>query len=119
MAKYKIPRDRVFKDFGIMKTISGTYICPGWIPVDEGTTREDVEFSDDIIIEKPINSTELKAQPQVDLEFVVPSSNGKTEYLVKFQRGVWSCNCPASSFRRGDCKHIKALSIENQSFENK
>ena len=108
MAKYKIPRDRVFKDFGIMKTLSGTFICPGWIPVDEGTTREDVEFSDDIIIEKPILSSELKAEPQRDLEFVVPSSNGKSEYLVKFQRGVWSCNCPASSFRRGDCKHIKA-----------
>jgi hypothetical protein len=119
MAKYKIPRDRVFKDFGIMKTISGTYICPGWIPVDEGTTRNDVEISDDIIIEKPINSTQLKPETQRDLEFVVPSSNGKSEYLVKFQRGVWNCNCPASSFRRGDCKHIKALSIENQSFENK
>lgn len=108
MAKYKIPRDRVFKDFGIMKTLSGTFICPGWIPVDEGTTREDVEFSDDIIIEKPILSSELKAEPQRDLEFAVPSSNGKSEYLVRFQRGVWSCNCPASSFRRGDCKHIKA-----------
>lgn len=124
MAKYKIPRDRVFKDFGIMRTLSGTYICPGWIPVDEGTTRDDVEFSDDIIIEKPINSTQLKAEQPVDLEFKVPSSNGKSEYLVKYhrevnQKGVWSCNCPASNFRRGDCKHIKALSIENQPFENK
>ena len=119
MAKYKIPRDRVSKDFGIMRTLSGTYICPGWIPVDEGTTRDDVEFDDNIIIEKPIVPTQLKAEPQVDLEFVVPSSNGKTEYLVKFQRGVWSCNCPASSFRRGDCKHIKALLIKNQLFENK
>ncbi len=109
MAKYKIPRDRVFKDFGIVTTLSGTYICPGWIPVDEGTTREDVEFSDDIIIEKPINSIELKPETQKDLEFVVPSSNGKSEYLVKFQRGVWSCNCPASTFRRGNCKHIKEL----------
>ena len=119
MAKYKIPRNRVFKDFGIMRTMFGTYICPGWIPVDEGTTRDDVEFDDNIIIEKLIVPTQLKAEPQVDLEFVVPSSNGKTEYLVKFQRGVWSCNCPASSFRRGDCKHIKALLIKNQLFENK
>lgn len=108
MAKYKIPRHPVFRDFALVKTTNGLFICPDWIPVDEGTTREDVEFSDDIIIEKPILSSELKAEPQRDLEFVVPSSNGKSEYLVRFQRGVWSCNCPASSFRRGDCKHIKA-----------
>ena len=108
MAKYKIPRNPVFKDFGIMRTLNGTFICPGWIPVDEGTTREDVEFSDDIIIEKLTLSTQLKTEPLKDLEFKIPSSNGKSEYLVRFQRGVWSCNCPASSFRRGDCKHIKA-----------
>ena len=88
MAKYKIPRDRVFKDFGIMKTLSGTFICPGWIPVDEGTTREDVEFDDNIIIEKPTLLSELKAEPQRDLEFVIPSSNGKSEYLVKFQSSI-------------------------------
>lgn len=108
MAKYKIPHHPVFNDFALVKTLSGTYICPYWIPVDEGTTREDIEFDDSVIIEKPILSTELKAEPQRDLEFRVPSSNGKSEYLVRFQRGVWSCNCPASSFRRGDCKHIKA-----------
>ena len=107
MAKYKIPRHPVFKTFGLVKTLSGTYVCPGWIPVDEGTTRDDIEFSDDIIIEKPTISTSVKPEPQKDLEFKVPSSNGKSEYLVRFQKGFWSCTCPASTFRRGNCKHIK------------
>jgi hypothetical protein len=109
MAKYKIPRPAVFKDFGILRTISGTYVCPGWIPVDEGTTREDIEFSDDITIKPGIVSVATPKIPQKDLEFKVPSSNGKSEYLVTFKRGQWNCNCPASSFRRGHCKHIKAL----------
>jgi len=109
MAKYKIPRDPVFKTFGIFSTINGTYICPGWIPVDPGTTREDVEFSDDIIYIKKEVALEVKAELLIDLEFKVPSSNGKSEYLVKFIGGDWYCNCPASTFRRGHCKHIKEL----------
>ena len=109
MAKYKIPRHRVFQTFGIVKTLNGTFICPGWIPVEDGTTRDDVEFSDDIIIEPVSDSTEVKPEPQKDIEFKVPSSNGKSEYVVKRQRGIWSCNCPASTFRRGNCKHIKEL----------
>jgi hypothetical protein len=109
MSKYKIPRDRVFKDFGIIKTLKGTYICPGWIPVDEGTTRDDVEFSDDIIIEPVSNSTQVKPETAVvkDIEHTVTSSNGKSEYIVSFKRGIWNCTCPAANFRRGDCKHIK------------
>jgi hypothetical protein len=109
MAKYKITRHPVFKDFGLVTTLNGLYICPGWIPVDEGTTRDDIEFSDDITVNKnkqPLKSPEIA---QKDLEFKVPSSNGKSEYLVTFKRGQWNCNCPASSFRRGHCKHIKAL----------
>jgi len=109
MAKYKIPTHRVFKDFALVKTLTGTYICPGWIPVENGTTREDIEWSDDIIIEKPIESTSVKPETQKKLEFRVPSSNGKSEYLVRFRGGVWSCTCPASTFRRGNCKHIKEI----------
>lgn len=109
MTKYKIPRDRVFKDFALVRTLTGLYVCPGWIHVDEGTTREDIEFSDDITIESEIVSTETPKTFQKDLEFRVPSSNGKSEYLVTYKRGQWNCNCPASSFRRGHCKHIKSL----------
>lgn len=109
MTKYKIPRDRVFKDFALVQTLTGLYVCPGWIQVDKGTTRNDIEFSDDILIKSEIVSTETPKISQKDVEFKVHSSNGKSEYLVTFKGGQWNCNCPASSFRRGYCKHIKAL----------
>jgi hypothetical protein len=107
MEKIKISRHPVFKDFGILKTISGTYICPGWIPVPSGTTREDIEFSNDIIIKPVIVSAEVK--PVLEQIYKVLSSNGKQTYTIKNNKGDWSCTCPASNFRRGDCKHIKSF----------
>jgi hypothetical protein len=109
MTKYKIHRDRVFKDFALVRTLTGLYVCPGWIHVDEGTTREDIEFSDDVTVEIGIIPTGTPKMPQTDLEFKVSSSNGNSEYLVTYRRGQWNCNCPASSFRRGHCKHIKSF----------
>jgi len=105
--KIKIPRHRVFRDFALVQTINGLYVCPDWIPVPDGTTREDIEFSDDIIIDPVKASSEVTKEPQQDLKYTIPSSNGKTTYDVTFRNGVWNCNCPASSFRRGHCKHIK------------
>ena len=109
MAKYKIKRHSLFKDFVFVETLSGMYICPGWIPVDAGTTWDDVEFEDDILIKKDEQSSESSNIDQPAQEFRVPSSNGKSEYLVTFKKGIWNCNCPASSFRYGHCKHIKNL----------
>lgn len=109
MAKYKIKKHPPFRDFVFVETLRGMYICPGWIPVDKGTTRNDVEFEDDIIIESDKQSSESSNINQPDQEFMVPSSNGKSEYLVTFKRGQWNCNCPASSFRRGHCKHIETI----------
>jgi hypothetical protein len=111
MTKYKITRNSVMKDFSIVKTKSGTYICPGWVPVDSGTTRNDVEFLNDIIIENKEVVSDLKTEPSKSLKFKVKSSNGKSEYDVSYMNGVWGCNCPASTFRRGHCKHIKSLDI--------
>ena len=113
MAKYKVPRHNVIKNFSIVEFASGTYVCPGWIPVDKGTTREDVEFIDNITIENKENSAGVIKETQQELIYKVPSSNGKSEYLVKFQYGDWSCNCPASMFKRGNCKHIKELKIKS------
>ena len=109
MSKIKIPRHPVFRDYGIVNLPTGTYVCPGWIPVPKGTTRNDIEFSDDIIIEPEVTSAEVKSvieKPQ-KIEHSVTSSNGKTQYTVTFDRNMWSCTCPASTFRRGHCKHIK------------
>lgn len=113
MAKYKIPRHPVIRDFGIVKILGSTYICPGWIPVDEGTTRDDVEFSDDIIIENSKDVPEVKRLKTKDIREVIKSSNGKSEYIVSFQRGVWGCTCPAATFRRGKCKHIKEVETKH------
>jgi hypothetical protein len=114
MAKYKIPTDRVFKDFALVKTLTGTYVCPGWIPVENGTTRGDVEYSDDLICENTITQTQLKIK-KTSLEFKALSSNGKSEYLITLKNEVWDCTCPAKMFRRGDCKHIKNIKENNYS----
>lgn len=115
MAKYKIPHHPVFRDFAIVKTINGTFICPGWIPVDADTTRDDVEFTETVNI---VKNEDVLETPKIDQlkEFKVPSSNGKSEYLVKFQHGVWSCTCPASTFRRGNCKHIKEIETKENAY---
>lgn len=107
MAKYKIPRDPVLRDFTVVKTVDGTYICPLWILVDDGTTRDDVEFLDDIQIDPDMAAAEVTEGAKNDTEYTIPSSNGKTTYRITFKKGQWNCNCPAKSFRRGHCKHIK------------
>jgi hypothetical protein len=39
--------------------------------------------------------------------------SGNITYVVKNKNGNWSCNCPASTFRRGtECKHV--AQIKNQ-----
>lgn len=116
MSKIQIPRHPVFKDFGIVNLPSGTFVCPGWIPVPLGTTRDQIEFSDDILIEPDVISAEVKPEPVKSprIEHSVTSSNGKTQYNVVFDRGMWSCTCPASTFRRGHCKHIKMFETNLQ-----
>lgn len=110
MKTYKIPRHQVFKDFAIVNTISGTYVCPGWHPVEPGTTREQillVEPKDAPFINKPVNKSVANQVKQITT-FKVLSSNGKQHYDVEFNGLDWSCTCPASNFFRGPCKHIKA-----------
>ena len=107
MQKFKIPADRAFGGvFAIVNTISGTYVCPGWHPVPEGTTREQIEIDmsaipvkEEVVIEQPKNSL---------YEVIVKGSKPGKEYKVKFDKGSWSCTCPAANFQRGDCKHVKA-----------
>ena len=107
--KIKVPRHPVFKSFGILNTLSGTYVCPGWIKVPSGTTIDDIELCDDISIEPEVNLTGVKSETieVKDVEHRVTASNGKSEYIVSFKKGSWNCTCPAANFRRGDCKHIK------------
>lgn len=99
--------------FAIVKVIDETYVVPGWHPVPTGTTRDDVVFPDNILIEKKKAVAEVSAGAEREVHAKVTSSNGKTQYDVAYRNGIWSCTCPASTFRRGNCKHIKETITNN------
>lgn len=92
--------------FGIISTINGWYVVPGWHPVPEGTTREQIEFTG----EKPEPIQAPEPVKQEANEWIVEGSKG-TKYKVTLRNGRWDCTCPARQFRRGDCKHIKAKKV--------
>jgi hypothetical protein len=112
MTKNKIilpPDDCYGEVFGIVQILGNTYVCPGWHPVPNGTTRDQIQFDISIQPLKTVSTVEVTPEPEKtqDVTHLVTSSNGKTQYSVEFRRGSWSCTCPAANFRRGDCKHIK------------
>jgi hypothetical protein len=41
-------------------------------------------------------------------QYKVPGSNGAI-YTVTNDSGAWACTCPASKWKKGDCKHIQGL----------
>ena len=93
--------------FAIIKTLSGTYVCPGWTPVPEGTTREMIELDVSDISYYRKTSTEVKQEPS--REWQVEASKPGKFYTVSFNGTEWDCTCPAKTFRHGDCKHIKSI----------
>ena len=42
------------------------------------------------------------------LKYDVDGSKGVV-YKVVNNKGKWTCSCPASTFKRGECKHILSL----------
>ena len=78
------------------------YVTPtseGWLPVPEGTTLDDIEWTPSYV-PKVTKHTHTIAQ--------VRSSDGKKIYLVTtFGNGKQTCTCPGYSFRRF-CKHTGA-----------
>jgi len=104
------PSDQYGEVFGLVKTNSGTYVCPGWHPVPNGTTRDQIKFHPSAKVVKP------KATPIItkteNRSWKVESSKPGKFYDVTETNGVWGCNCPAMNFFRGDCKHIKAKKSE-------
>lgn len=109
MKIFKIPKEPPFNIFGIVNLPSGTYVCPGWHKVPEGTTIEQIELVEPIIISNTKKVLEVVKTPlKKSKEWKIPSSNGKKTYLIK-NTPYWSCTCPANQFRRDDCKHIKKI----------
>lgn len=107
MKKFIFPQhDGYGKVFAIVSTISGTFVCPGWHPVPNGTTREQIEFEEDVTITEKKDVTSVPENKSY--EVVVDGSKPGRKYTVKLQNGLWSCTCPAATFQRGPCKHVKA-----------
>jgi len=108
-SKIYIDEPITYMGYAVVRVIDKTYVVPGWHPVPNGTTREDVEFPPNIIIEKKKAAVGEPGVSTGEVDVMVDSSNGKSQYNVTYRNGVWGCTCPASNFRRGDCKHIKGL----------
>lgn len=87
----------------VFSTINGQkYLFPGWIPVDEDVTR------DDVLHINPYKSLQKR-------EIEVSGSRGN-KYIVKVSEtssGSFNvtCNCPAGKFR-GNCKHATKIMKE-------
>jgi hypothetical protein len=94
---YKVPNHPVFKSFGIMRLPSGTYICPGWIKVPDGTTREQVEW------ETPLPKSSV---PEWSEHFV-KGTTGDYKVTISEQFGD-RCTCPGYGFRK-KCRHIEEV----------
>lgn len=101
---YKINTGRSY--FGIVSVLDKTYVVPGWHEVPNGTTREEIE----LVYDEP---SYMMAQPEQeeskskDMTWEVEGSKGAI-YKVTLRNNRWDCTCPARTFRRGDCKHIKS-----------
>lgn len=79
-------------------TIGGQkYLFPGWIPVEDHISFDDVEV------------TNPYANIKVE-EYKITGSRGD-KYTVTNRNGQFSCNCPAGKFR-GTCKHSTQVQKE-------
>lgn len=79
-------------------TIGGQkYLFPGWIPVEDHISFDDVE------VINPYRNIKTEI-------FKVTGSTGN-KYNVTKRGDAISCDCPAGKFR-GMCKHIKKIQAE-------
>jgi hypothetical protein len=90
---------KVISHMGIaFSTIGGQkYLFPGWIPVEDHISFNDVEH---------INPyANVKNE-----EYQITGSRGD-KYTVTNRNGKFSCDCPAGKFR-GSCKHSTQVQKE-------
>ena len=79
-------------------TINGQkYLFPGWIPVEDHISFNDVEVTNPY--------ANIKKE-----EYQITGSRGD-KYTVTNRNGQFSCNCPAGKFR-GTCKHSTQVQKE-------
>lgn len=96
MKKYRYKIEHIFPPS--FATINGQrYLFPGWIPVEDDVTFEDVEHIN------PYANVKIE-------EYQITGSRGD-KYTVTNRNGQFSCNCPAGKFR-GTCKHSTQVQKE-------
>ena len=79
-------------------TIGGQkYLFPGWIPVEDHISFDDVEVTN------PFANIKKNT-------YTITGSRGD-KYTVTNRNGQFSCNCPAGKFR-GACKHSTQVQKE-------
>ena len=79
-------------------TVNGQrYLCPGWIPVEDNISFDDVEHIN------PMASIKT-------LTYKAIGSRGDT-YTITKRGSTFNCDCPGGKFR-GSCKHSKKLQEE-------
>lgn len=110
-AKIQIPYVGPFRYLGIARTLSGTYVCPGWFPVPEGTTLADVELNFDLRPEMKKLPVYVKLdEPEYQVVEVNSASSDKV-YKVTFSEQFGnSCSCAGFGFRK-HCKHIEIAKL--------
>jgi hypothetical protein len=84
-------------------TIGGQkYLFPGWIPVEDHISFDDVEVTN------PYANIISKT-------YTITGSRGY-RYTITNRNGKYSCDCPAGKFR-GTCKHSLQVQKEYASVE--
>ena len=98
--KISIPMQKtMFGSFAIFdcSITNKSYVCPGWIEVPYGTTREDIVI------------TGMPAMPiPKRKEFKVKGSTGSLYSVVIDTINGNSCSCVGYTYRRS-CKHIDSV----------
>jgi hypothetical protein len=99
-----MPKIQIKSHMGIaFSTIGGQkYLFPGWIPVEDHISFDDVEVTNPYANLKPKTYT-------------ITGSRGD-RYTVTNRNGKYSCDCPAGKFR-GTCKHSLQVQKESASVE--
>ena len=96
MAK-KYTHIHMFPPCFVRSSVDGQlYMVPNWIPVEDGTTRDDVEW-----IKPDFGKWEFVKR--------VKSSRGDTTYTIEKKGDEYQCSCPGAKYRNRMCKHIKQL----------
>lgn len=80
---------------------------------DAGTWEVPDDFTQEDAMKRWVKyvpkSLQDRKDPVENNKWEVSNSKGTGTYEVKYSGSYWSCTCPANSYRRTDCKHIKQI----------